>query len=125
MCTYGTNGHIKRTCKRIICQYQILAPEDGNHGIKEFIDKFATDHDFAEKWGDLGPVYGVQWRKWPDGTGGDIDQIANAIETIKKSPDSRRMIVSAWNVAEIDEIVEIGGLPPCHHCFSFMSPMVN
>jgi thymidylate synthase len=87
--------------------------------MKEFIQKVATDHEFALKWGDLGPVYGVQWRQWPDGKGGHIDQIANAIEMIKKSPDSRRIIVSAWNVAEIDEIVEIGGLPPCHNLFQF------
>lgn len=87
--------------------------------MKEFINKVATDHEFALKWGDLGPVYGVQWRKWPDGSDGEIDQIANVIEMIKKSPDSRRMIVSAWNVAEIDDIVEIGGLPPCHNLFQF------
>ncbi len=87
--------------------------------MKAFIDRVATDHDFAVKWGDLGPVYGVQWRKWPDGNGGHIDQIANVIDTIKHNPDSRRIIVSAWNVAEIPEIVEIGGLPPCHSLFQF------
>lgn len=86
---------------------------------KDFISKVATDHDFAMKWGDLGPVYGVQWRKWPNGKGGYIDQIAQAIDTIKNNPNSRRNIVSAWNVAEIDEIVEIGGLPPCHSLFQF------
>ncbi len=93
--------------------------EEWKHGLKEFIGKVATDHAFAEQWGDLGPVYGVQWRKWPDGKGGEIDQIANSIETIKTNPNSRRNIVSAWNVAEIDEIVEIGGLPPCHTQFQF------
>jgi len=87
--------------------------------MKEFIARVATDHDFAEKWGDLGPVYGVQWRKWPDGKGGVIDQIANVIDMIKNNPSSRRIIVSAWNVAEIDEIVSIGGLPPCHSLFQF------
>ncbi len=87
--------------------------------MKEFIQKVATDHEFAEKWGDLGPVYGVQWRKWPDGNGGYVDQIANAIDMIKNTPDSRRIIVSAWNAAEIDEIVRIGGLPPCHSLFQF------
>lgn len=86
---------------------------------KEFIDRIASDHDFAVKWGNLGPVYGVQWRKWPDGKGGHIDQIANVIDMIKNTPDSRRIIVSAWNVAEIPEIVEIGGLPPCHSLFQF------
>lgn len=87
--------------------------------MKDFIDRVATDHEFAEQWGDLGPVYGVQWRKWPDGNGGHIDQIQNAIDMIKNTPDSRRIIVSAWNVAEIDEIVSIGGLPPCHSLFQF------
>ena len=93
--------------------------DDWKTGIKEFISKIATDHEFAEKWGDLGPVYGVQWRKWPDGGGGHIDQIAQVIDTIKNNPSSRRIIVSAWNVAEIDEIVTIGGLPPCHSLFQF------
>lgn len=87
--------------------------------MKEFISRVAADHDFAMKWGDLGPVYGVQWRKWPDGKGGHIDQIANVIDVIRNTPDSRRIIVSAWNVAEIPEIVEIGGLPPCHSLFQF------
>ena len=87
--------------------------------MQEFIGRVATDHDFAMQWGDLGPVYGVQWRKWPDGKGGHIDQIANVIDMIKNTPDSRRIIVSAWNVAEIPEIVEIGGLPPCHSLFQF------
>jgi len=87
--------------------------------MKEFIGRVASDHEFAAQWGDLGPVYGVQWRKWPDGKGGYVDQIANAIEMIKKNPDSRRIIVSAWNAAEIDEIVRIGGLPPCHSLFQF------
>ncbi len=86
---------------------------------KEFIARIASDHDFAQKWGNLGPVYGVQWRKWPDGKGGEIDQIARAIDMIKNTPDSRRIIVSAWNVAELDEIVETGGLPPCHTLFQF------
>lgn len=93
--------------------------EEWKSQMKQFIDKVATDHEFAERWGDLGPVYGVQWRKWPDGKGGHIDQIANAVEMIKKTPDSRRIIVTAWNAAEIDEIVKIGGLPPCHSLFQF------
>jgi thymidylate synthase len=93
--------------------------EEWREGMKEFIGKVATDHTFAEEWGDLGPVYGVQWRKWPDGEGGTIDQIGRAVETIQTNPNSRRNIVSAWNVAEIDEIVETGGLPPCHTMFQF------
>ena len=85
--------------------------------MREFIKRVAMDHEFALKWGDLGPVYGVQWRKWPDGKGGTIDQIQQAIDTIKNNPNSRRNIVSAWNVAEIDDIAAAGGLPPCHTLF--------
>lgn len=91
--------------------------EQWRDGMKQFIDQVATDHAFAEEWGDLGPVYGVQWRKWPDGKGGEIDQIAQAVDTIKNNPNSRRNIVSAWNVAEIDDIAQAGGLPPCHTMF--------
>lgn len=93
--------------------------EQWQDGMKQFIGKIATDHAFAEEWGDLGPVYGVQWRHWNDGQGGEIDQIAQSIDTIKNNPDSRRNIVSAWNPAEIDEIVQTGGLPPCHTMFQF------
>ena len=87
--------------------------------LHEFIQRIATDHDFAMRWGNLGPVYGVQWRKWPDGKGGEVDQIQQAIDTIIHQPSSRRNIVSAWNAAEIDDIVAIGGLPPCHTLFQF------
>lgn len=93
--------------------------EQWSIGMKAFIGKIATDHAFAEQWGGLGPVYGVQWRKWPDSKRGTIDQIANAVDMIKNKPESRRIIVSAWNVAEIDEIAEMGGLPPCHTLFQF------
>ena len=86
-------------------------------GLKDFITKIATNHDFAAEWGNLGPVYGVQWRKWPAEEGNKIDQISQAIETIKSNPDSRRNIVTAWNPAEIDAIAEAGGLPPCHSLF--------
>lgn len=93
--------------------------DEWKSGMKAFIEQIATDHTFAEKWGSLGPVYGVQWRHWPDGKGGTIDQIAQAVEAIKTNPDSRRIIVSAWNVAEIDDIATAGGLPPCHTMFQF------
>jgi thymidylate synthase len=93
--------------------------DDWKSQMKEFIGRVASDHEFAIKWGDLGPVYGVQWRRWPDEKGGYIDQISRAIEMIKTTPDSRRIIVSAWNTAEIDTIVETGGLPPCHSLFQF------
>lgn len=87
-------------------------------GMKQFTDHIATDHDFAVKWGNLGPIYGYQWRHWPDRKGGEIDQLQRAIDTIKNNPTSRRNIVSAWNVADIDEMA-IAGLPPCHTMFQF------
>jgi thymidylate synthase len=92
--------------------------DEWREGMKEFIDKVATDHEFAMKWGELGPVYGYQWRHWPDGKGGEIDQIARAVDSLKHNPTSRRIIVSAWNVADIDEMA-IAGLPPCHTMFQF------
>lgn len=93
--------------------------DDWNGQKADFINRVATDHQFASKWGDLGAVYGVQWRAWPGDDGRKIDQIAEVIEQIKTNPNSRRLIVSAWNVAEIDDIVETGGLPPCHSFFQF------
>jgi thymidylate synthase len=89
-----------------------------NAGIREFTDRIKKDPDFARWHGELGPVYGYQWRNWPTPDGRHIDQIKNVVETIKKNPDSRRMIVSAWNVADIDEMA-ISGLPPCHLLFQF------
>ncbi len=71
--------------------------------------------DFADEHGDLGPVYGYQWRKWPDYNGGHIDQLANVIEEIKTKPNSKAMIVTAWNPAHIKEM----RLPPCHTFFQF------
>ncbi len=73
------------------------------------------DPRLIKKKGDLGPIYGYQWRSWPNCWGGTIDQISQVIEQIKKTPDSRRLIVSAWNVAQIDEMA----LPPCHCLFQF------
>ena len=71
--------------------------------------------EWADENGDLGPVYGAQWRSWPDGNNGTIDQIQNLIQGIKTNPDSRRHIVSAWNPALVDEMA----LPPCHSLFQF------
>ena len=86
----------------------------------EFINKIKTDDEFAKTWGELGPIYGKQWRKWgglQDLTDDDkpiyLDQIANLINDLKTNPDSRRLIVSAWNVGELDQMV----LPPCHYGF--------
>ena len=99
-------------------------------GMKSFIQKIKTQDHFAEKWGELGPIYGKQWRDWQSETliptnlkvDGDvqyvtgtkrIDQIKNLIEQIKNNPNSRRLMVSAWNVPEMDSMV----LPPCHYGF--------
>jgi thymidylate synthase len=71
--------------------------------------------EWADENGDLGPIYGYQWRHWPDGRGGEIDQLAQAVELIKHKPDSRRIIVSAWNVGCIDQMK----LPPCHVLFQY------
>ena len=87
---------------------------------EEFINKIKTDDEFAKKWGELGPIYGKQWRKWGSGALEDkyldnIDQIQNSINLLKTDPDSRRNIVSAWNVADLDQMT----LPPCHNFFQF------
>ena len=72
-------------------------------------------NEWADENGDLGPIYGYQWRSWPDYKGGSIDQITNAVDMIKNNPDSRRIIVSAWNVADLPNMK----LPPCHILFQF------
>ncbi len=72
-------------------------------------------NEWADEKGDLGHIYGYQWRSWPDYDGGQIDQISQAVETIKNNPDSRRIIVSAWNVADLPNM----NLPPCHAFFQF------
>ncbi len=88
----------------------------GDTNIQYLRDNNVTIWDeWADENGDLGPVYGYQWRSWPTPDGGSIDQIANLIEQIKRNPDSRRLIVSAWNPALVDEMA----LPPCHAMFQF------
>ena len=83
--------------------------------------KYLQDHgvriwnEWADPDGNLGHIYGFQWRSWPDYDGGFIDQISEAIHTIKTNPDSRRIIVSSWNVADLDNM----NLPPCHSLFQF------
>jgi thymidylate synthase len=83
--------------------------------------KYLNDHgvhiwdEWADARGDLGPVYGQQWRSWPARDGGTIDQIANLVLTIRRNPDSRRLIVTAWNPADVDRMA----LPPCHCLFQF------
>lgn len=96
--------------------HELLWFLSGDTNIKYLHDNKVTIWDeWADENGDLGPVYGHQWRSWPDYHGGTIDQIANVLDLIKKHPDSRRMIVSAWNVAEVDKMA----LPPCHTLFQF------
>ena len=82
--------------------------------MKEFAARIAADADFAAKWGDLGPVYGFQWRFWP-GPEGPVDQLRDVLEGIRSNPDGRRHIVSAWNPGYIDQMA----LPPCHAFFQF------
>ncbi|OGY68037.1 MAG: thymidylate synthase [Candidatus Zambryskibacteria bacterium RIFCSPLOWO2_01_FULL_45_43] len=81
----------------------------------EFIKKIRDDEKFGRRWGNLGPVYGKQWRAWEGKSGSVIDQINEVVELIKIDPSSRRLIVSAWNVAEIQNMA----LPPCHCLFQF------
>ncbi|MCL5113953.1 MAG: thymidylate synthase [Patescibacteria group bacterium] len=88
----------------------------------EYIQKVKTDKKFAEKFGELGPVYGVQWRRWPASDGRKIDQIRWAIEKIKKTPQRRHIVISAWNPEFVYEMAGKGksvALPPCHTLFQF------
>ena len=90
---------------------------------EQFIDKIKTNNEFAQKWGELGPIYGKQWRNWEsvdtsqywqeDWSSKDTDQIQNLINELKTNPDSRRLMINAWNVGELDKMV----LPPCHYGF--------
>ena len=82
--------------------------------IRAFAARIAEDAAFAEKWGELGPVYGHQWRSWP-GPNGAVDQLKQVLEDLRQNPDSRRHIVSAWNPGYIDQMA----LPPCHAFFQF------
>lgn len=96
--------------------YELLWFLRGDTNIRYLHDHKITIWDeWADANGDLGPIYGRQWRSWPDYKGGTIDQIAQAVETIKNNPDSRRIVVSAWNVAELPEM----HLAPCHALFQF------
>ncbi len=86
-----------------------------NMALEAFIERIRDDEAFAKEWGGIGPGYGYQWRSWPTPDGGHIDQISQLVNQIKNTPDSRRMLVSAWNVAEVDNMA----LPPCHTLFQF------
>ena len=85
---------------------------DGQYTKEQFIERIQTDNEFAKVWGELGPIYGKQWRKWT-GKNGRIDQIQKLINELKTNPDSRRLMVSAWNVGALESMV----LPPCHYGF--------
>lgn len=87
----------------------------------KFIEKIKNDDEFAEKWGNLGSVYGKQWTAWEGADGEKINQIAQAVDMIKNNPTSRRIIVSGWNVADIQNLVKgkITAPPPCHTLFQF------
>jgi thymidylate synthase len=113
-----------------------IETEDGDDYIiltqKEFINKIKTDNEFAKKWGDLGPIYGKQWRQWQgwmdwkeDGRKGMgslwFDQIQRLLADLKRDPDSRRLMVNAWNVAELDQMV----LPPCHYGFQVYTRLLT
>ncbi|MDE1993357.1 MAG: thymidylate synthase [Rhizobiaceae bacterium] len=82
---------------------------------EDFEDRILADDAFALKWGDLGPVYGKQWRRWVDANGKEHDQIATVIQTLKTNPSSRRMLFHAWNVGELDQMA----LSPCHMTYQF------
>lgn len=112
-------------------QSEVVPPSTSDEwktGIAEFASRIKTDAGFAAKYGELGPVYGRQWRHWRGTDGIEVDQIARAVEQIKATaaeiregrltPDARRIIVSAWNAAEIEAMAK-SGLPPCHTMFQF------
>ncbi len=90
--------------------------------LKDFCNRILEDDEFAEKYGDLGNVYGKQWRRWTDSEGNEIDQLKDVIEQIKNNPDSRRLIVNAWNPEDVINAGAKGSksaLPPCHVMFQF------
>jgi thymidylate synthase len=96
--------------------YELLWFLAGDTNIKYLNDHGVTIWDeWADEHGDLGPVYGRQWRSWPTPDGGAIDQISNVVAAIRRNPDSRRLVVTAWNPAEVDRMA----LPPCHCLFQF------
>ncbi|MBL8597695.1 MAG: thymidylate synthase [Devosia sp.] len=96
--------------------YELLWFLRGETNVRWLQERGVTIWDeWANAEGELGPVYGSQWRSWPDGTGGAIDQIANVVDSIRSEPESRRHIVTAWNPAEVDGMA----LPPCHCLFQF------
>jgi thymidylate synthase len=127
--TYSIFGHQMRfdlgegfplvTTKKVVMRlviHELLWFLKGSTNISYLLDNNVHIWDeWADEQGNLGPVYGAQWRSWPTPEGGSIDQIARVVRSIRENPDSRRHIVSAWNVAEVDTMA----LPPCHTLFQF------
>jgi len=122
--------HITKMIESWDAKYDQILKNEANgckpYTMEEFVEKIKTDDEFAEKWGELGPIYGKQWRNWEnpiwEASRYDssykpehIDQISEVIRLLKNDPDSRRMIVSAWNVGQLPDMV----LPPCHILFQF------
>lgn len=100
---------------------QVVPPvgsDEWSAALAEFRTRIADDDEFAAKHGELGPVYGSQWRRWRGVDGREVDQIARAVELLRTAPNDRRILVSAWNAAEIEEM-DKSGLPPCHTMFQF------
>ena len=106
-CNIWNGDAYKKYCKAHPSEY-----EDDMFSQKEFIEHIKEDGTFAKNWGELGPIYGKQWRLWKTNTV-SIDQIQDLISELKTNPDSRRLMVSAWNVGELDKMT----LPPCHYGF--------
>ena len=91
------------------------SPEFDGSSMRDFAQRVATDASFAAQWGELGPVYGYQWRSWPGPNNTSVDQMKQVLHQLQHQPDSRRIIVSAWNPAYLDQMA----LPPCHAFFQF------
>jgi len=83
--------------------------------MQEFEQRILADAQFAQQWGDLGPVYGFQWRHWPTASGAEIDQVSQVLDMLNNNPTSRRLIIEGWNVAQLDDMA----LPPCHKTYQF------
>ncbi len=100
--------------------YKQIQEKDHNPALakEEFIQHIKDSEEFAQKWGNLGPVYGVQWRHWTKSDGSEVDQISHLVDQINTNSTSRRLIVSAWNAGDIEEMAK-AGLPPCHTLFQF------
>ena len=87
-----------------------------------FVEEMKVNEEFADRWGELGPIYGKQWRKWENNHGEEIDQVAKVVDMIKNDPTSRRIIINGWNVGEIESLIHDHNRapPPCHTLFQFM-----